>query len=168
MTIIQPYNIDGSELRKEIEQGIDYILNKGLQKNFISIAEAFLQLVLAGEIDAPAVSWVLDSVRNKAEDLDCIFLPGGENVPTAWHDPLLLYGRYSYYRSLVEICLIREARKRGIPLMGVCRGLQVTYVYHGAKLNTMFRTNILPKDCSSKMPMHMVCLPIFSDKASRE
>lgn len=72
-----------------------------------------------------------------AKHVNSIFLPGGEDVPPA------LYGKKSeigscwgndYRRSLLELGLIHESNNKGIPLMAVCRGFQITYVYFGGKL----------------------------------
>jgi gamma-glutamyl-gamma-aminobutyrate hydrolase PuuD/uncharacterized protein YjbI with pentapeptide repeats len=81
---------------------------------------------------------IIEKAKIISKHTDCIFLPGGEDIPPA------LYGQEAhekcqwsndYRRSLLELCLIHESVTKGIPLMAVCRGFQIVNVYFGAKLN---------------------------------
>lgn len=80
-------------------------------------------------------------ILKKAEKLvfhvDSLFLPGGEDLPPA------LYGQEAkektnwgndYRRSILEIGLIHQSFTKGVPLMAVCRGFQMSNVYFGAQL----------------------------------
>ncbi len=71
-----------------------------------------------------------DAARFRVEDYDGVLLAGGEDV-----DPTR-YGEKKQYdtvkvdrnRDLFEFGLIDRARERGLPIFGICRGIQVINV----------------------------------------
>ncbi|HEV8051519.1 MAG TPA: gamma-glutamyl-gamma-aminobutyrate hydrolase family protein [Parachlamydiaceae bacterium] len=132
---------DNLALSKEVEMIIAHIVKHNLQDKYLSRADAFISLVKEDKVqfvndkNEPVKKLslaVINRISEEAKELDGIFLPGGIDIPSIW------YGSDSVckdiYRSLVEFTLISEARKRGIPLMGVCRGLQIVSVFNGAIL----------------------------------
>jgi gamma-glutamyl-gamma-aminobutyrate hydrolase PuuD/uncharacterized protein YjbI with pentapeptide repeats len=66
-----------------------------------------------------------------------VFLPGGEDLPPALYgqevDSKTSWGN-DYRRSILELALIHECFHKGIPLMSLCRGFQITCAYFGAQL----------------------------------
>lgn len=80
---------------------------------------------------------ILKKAEKLASEVDSFFLPGGEDVPPA------LYGQEKgeqtdwggdYRRSILELGMIHHSFNKGIPLMAVCRGFQMSNVYFGAQL----------------------------------
>jgi len=80
---------------------------------------------------------ILRKAEKLASQVDSLFLPGGEDVPPA------LYGQEKgektdwggdYRRSILELGLIHQSFTKGVPLMAVCRGFQMSNVYFGAQL----------------------------------
>jgi len=80
---------------------------------------------------------ILEKAEKLSAEVDSFFLPGGEDVPPA------LYGATveetsdwggDYRRSILELGMIHYSVNKGIPLMGVCRGFQMSNVYFGAQL----------------------------------
>lgn len=73
--------------------------------------------------------WLLDRV-------DGFFMPGGRDLDAS------LYGQAAHaandtplrIRDELEIRLVREARRRGMPILGACRGMQVLNVALGGTL----------------------------------
>lgn len=123
-------------LTEQVKNIIAFIEKKKLHLKFNSRAEAFLELIkdeqhLGYENPCHTSQQVVNMATFAAKNLDGIFLPGGDDIPSIW------YGGSdadNIYRSLIEITWISEARKRGIPLMGVCRGFQMVNVFNGKKL----------------------------------
>lgn len=80
---------------------------------------------------------ILKKAEKLASQVDSLLLPGGEDVPPG------LYGQEKgentnwkddYRRSILELGLIHQSFTKGIPLMAICRGFQITQVYFGAEL----------------------------------
>ncbi len=80
---------------------------------------------------------ILKKAETLAQYVDSFCLPGGEDVPPA------LYGKQQeektdwggdYRRSILELGIIHQSFNKGIPLMGICRGFQMSNVYFGAQL----------------------------------
>lgn len=134
------FSLDTPALSAEVKIILDYIEKNNLQDKYLSRADAFISLVKEDKINfvdennEPIKKLsleVINKITKEAEGLDGIFLPGGEDVPSAW------YGGdqcENVYRSIVEFTLINLARNKGIPLMGVCRGMQIVNVFNGKKL----------------------------------
>lgn len=125
---------DDDELSLEVLNALNCIKEKGYDKLYGSRAEAFIALVKNGTINAPKSLEIINEIQEKTKTLDAIFLPGGENIPKIWYQDEVSGLLSQQYRSLVELTLINEARKRGIPIMAVCRGFQILNVYNGKKL----------------------------------
>ena len=86
----------------------------------------------------PNASGVIAKARKLVEYVDSVVLPGGEDMSPK------LYGHKQapectwngdYRRSLLELGLIHYCFHRGVPLMAICRGFQMTSVYFGASLH---------------------------------
>src|SRR2546428_9758063 len=77
-----------------------------------------------------------DSSRVRADEYDGIVLGGGEDVDPA------LYGEQPKYHSIqvnrsrdnFERALLDHTRDSGVPVLGICRGVQVINVKYGGSL----------------------------------
>jgi putative glutamine amidotransferase len=69
-------------------------------------------------------------------DFDGLLLSGGEDVDPALYgqERHARLGRVNRRRDDQELGLIAAARRRGIPIFGICRGLQVLNVAYGGTL----------------------------------
>jgi putative glutamine amidotransferase len=67
---------------------------------------------------------------------DGLLLTGGEDMDPAWYgaDPSPLAYPPSRERDLFELALFAAARQRRLPILGVCRGIQVVNVAMGGTL----------------------------------
>jgi putative glutamine amidotransferase len=76
------------------------------------------------------------TLRGIFERLDGLFLPGGEDVdPSAYgQEPHPQLGAPDKERDRTELLLTRWALEAGMPLLGVCRGVQVINVVCGGTL----------------------------------
>ena len=67
---------------------------------------------------------------------DALLLTGGEDIEPYWYgaDPSPLLDQPSQERDLFELALFAIARQRGLPVLGICRGIQLINVALGGTL----------------------------------
>jgi putative glutamine amidotransferase len=136
------------------------------QRNMRAVAEVAeaLPLMFAGIPDVTDVDALLEAV-------DGILLTGGRaNVhptyfgvePCARHEP------YDQERDAMALSLTRACVERGVPLFGICRGLQEMNVAFGGSLHPEIRE--LPGRMNHRMPrlengeVHPDPLVVFADR----
>ncbi len=136
------------------------------QRNMRAIAEVAgaLPLMFAGTPDITDIEALLGAV-------DGILLTGGRaNVhpthfgvePDARHEP------YDHDRDSMALSLIEACVERGVPLFGICRGLQEMNVAFGGSLHPEIRE--LPGRMNHRMPrlengeVHPDPLVVFADR----
>lgn len=88
----------------------------------LSVACGFLQLAAPNDISAARA--LMEGVK-----IDGILLTGGND--------LAAYGGDAPERDRTERYLIKEALERGLPLLGVCRGMQMLLDYFGSSLQRL-------------------------------
>lgn len=84
----------------------------------------------------PALSVHVGQPERLLDGVDGFFMPGGRDLDAEF------YGQEAHEtndsplreRDELEIALVREARRRGMPVFGACRGLQVLNVAFGGTL----------------------------------
>jgi putative glutamine amidotransferase len=88
-----------------------------------------LPLILSPLMGASLASSALDG-------LDGLLLTGGEDIDPSWYgaEPSPLLSPPSRDRDLFELALFAVARQRGLPILGVCRGIQLINVAMGGTL----------------------------------
>jgi putative glutamine amidotransferase len=67
---------------------------------------------------------------------DGLILTGGEDIEPSWYgvEPSPLLDEPSQERDLFELALFAVARQRGLPILGICRGIQLINVALGGTL----------------------------------
>lgn len=70
------------------------------------------------------------------EGMDGVILTGGEDIDPSWygHSPSPLLSPPSQDRDLFELALFGVARQRELPILGICRGIQLINVALGGTL----------------------------------
>ncbi len=93
------------------------------------VAAGGVPLVLSPLIGASLAGSALDGC-------DGLLLTGGEDIHPSWYgaDPSPLLSRPSGERDLFELALFAVARQRELPILGVCRGIQLLNVALGGTL----------------------------------
>jgi putative glutamine amidotransferase len=86
-------------------------------------------LVLSPLMGASLVGPALDGC-------DGLLLTGGEDIEPSWYgaDPSPMLTPPSQERDLFELALFAVARQRGLPILGICRGIQLVNVALGGTL----------------------------------
>ena len=75
-------------------------------------------------------------IRRQVETVDAIIIQGGWDVNPALYDeePSELLGKVDKRTDNFLMEVIRQAEIRKIPVLGICRGLQILNVYYGGSL----------------------------------
>ncbi|MCR2811763.1 gamma-glutamyl-gamma-aminobutyrate hydrolase family protein [Microbacterium sp. zg.Y1090] len=93
---------------------------------------------LGGTAELVAAADVAEStVRERARRADAVVVLGGEDVDPAFYDGPRDYPGSGFHEPVadrVSIAVIRDAVQHGIPLLGICRGLQLMNVALGGTL----------------------------------
>jgi putative glutamine amidotransferase len=79
----------------------------------------------------------LDAVRRRLSFADAVLLPGGGDVAPAHYGASEAHGEVydvDDVQDLFDLAVARWAMSEGVPLLAVCRGLQVVNVAHGGTL----------------------------------
>lgn len=91
-------------------------------------------------IIAPQDEWTQDEVA----ELDGIVLTGGTDLdPTAWGESALPTDMTpDPERDAFETALYRAARRAGVAVLGICRGLQIIVIAEGGRLHRHLPTDL--------------------------
>ncbi|HEU5303680.1 MAG TPA: gamma-glutamyl-gamma-aminobutyrate hydrolase family protein [Gemmatimonadales bacterium] len=94
-------------------------------------------LLIAGGVPLILSPLMGGSLAGSALDgCDGLLLTGGEDIDPSWYGapPSPLLSPPSRERDLFELALFAVARQRGLPILGVCRGIQLINVALGGTL----------------------------------
>ncbi len=130
-----PLDFNHAGLYSEVLKIFEYIDQNRVPG--VSRAEKFITVAKDQKASFPIIFDIINKTSKVAHNLDCIVLPGGEDIPEIWYRKTENENSCSNYRTIVELALIHEARQRGIPIMGICRGHQIIQVYQGKELRTV-------------------------------
>jgi len=96
-----------------------------------------MAVVAAGGVPLVLSPLMGPAVAGRALDgVDGLVLTGGEDMDPAWYgaEPSPLLSPPSRERDLFELALFAIARQRELPILGICRGIQVINVALGGTL----------------------------------
>ena len=71
------------------------------------------------------------------KDVRIVVLHGGEDISPSIYGEVPVYtraGQKPSYRDAEEMAIVTEAVRRGIPILGICRGAQLLCAMHGGHL----------------------------------
>ncbi len=91
----------------------------------------------------------LEVVKEQISNVDGLILSGGHDVDPAFYgeEPSQKLGEIFPERDIFDFELIKCAKEKNIPILGICRGYQIINVYHGGSLYQDLSYN---KDCYVK------------------
>ena len=77
-----------------------------------------------------------ETIMRQLDAIDALIVMGGYDVDPSFfgEEPLNCLGEVFPKRDIFEIALLKEAIKRGIPTLGICRGMQIMNVCFGGSL----------------------------------
>jgi putative glutamine amidotransferase len=85
-------------------------------------------------------SWQNSNVSEIMKDVDCVIFPGGSDIcPTLYYDEQQWHGieddtDYSAERDVSDYILLSYCLEQDIPVLGICRGMQMLSVVSGADM----------------------------------
>lgn len=102
----------------------------------VLMAETYLDLMAAAGC-VPVLLPPQPGIEDVVQRLDGLLLPGGGDLDPAAYGatPHPETGRLSPPRDAAELALAGAAVRAGLPLLGICRGLQVLNVFLGGTLH---------------------------------
>ncbi len=112
------------------------------------------------EVDPNAVDRLLDELQ-----IVGVLLTGGGDVdPNVYGGDPNATSRINRLRDDFEIALIHAARRRGLPILGICRGCQILNVAMGGRIRNL-RTEDAPESRHLLLAGHPVDLTVDSELA---
>lgn len=84
--------------------------------------------------------WEHSNVEDIAKNVDCIIFPGGSDIcPTLWKEEGEWHGieedtEYSAERDVSDYLLMSYCLEKDIPMLAICRGMQMLSVVSGTKM----------------------------------
>ncbi len=126
-------NAQSRQTRKPVI-GITMYVKDGV----LTVAESYVRAVEAagGIPHLLSMSSTPNAVRSETEILDGVIFSGGEDIsPLRYGDqPCREIGKVNAARDSAEVLIFQCAQKRGIPMLGICRGMQFINVMLGGTL----------------------------------
>jgi putative glutamine amidotransferase len=102
------------------------------------VNSSYLRSVLAAGGMPILLSPLIGAARAAAalEGAEALLLTGGEDIDPSWYgqQPSPHLGRVDRERDLFELALFASARQRELPILGICRGIQLINVALGGTL----------------------------------
>lgn len=122
--------ISGSELTKNVGPFVGYrrsYVNKDYSEAVIK--NGGVPMIIPFNEDA-------DVTESQLELVDALILSGGQDIDSESYgeEPQPEQGTVWQARDQFDMRLLKLAEKRGIPVLGICRGVQLINVFHGGSL----------------------------------
>ena len=118
--------------------GISGVVRQWDEADRTGVNAAYVRALLAvGGVPLILSPLMGPSLAGRALDgIDGLILTGGEDVDPAWYgaEPSVLLSPPSRERDLFELALFAVARQRQLPILGICRGIQLINVALGGSL----------------------------------
>lgn len=151
-----------------VTSGFDY------EKNLVTINSGYLSAINASGGLGVALPAGMDEVivDSLFERIDGILLSGGPDVDAKyWGEENLTFGgEISPLRDQCEIYIAREAVKRNMPLLGICRGAQLLNIALGGTIYQDIHSQIIDRIVikhSQSAPKWYGTHDVFIDKESK-
>ena len=68
------------------------------------------------------------------EAIDALVIGGGDDLHPSLYDEPPAHSDYDQARDALEFHYLQQAIKRGLPVLGICRGMQLLNIYRGGTL----------------------------------
>lgn len=133
-----------------------YGSSEGYRRSYVN--EDYVQSVLQNG-GIPVIIPVVDSleaVDAYIDQIDALILSGGHDVTPQYYgeEPKPKIGQTWELRDWFESSLLEKALEKKMPVLGICRGLQIMNVFHGGSLwqDLTYMENIEVRHMQGNMP----------------
>lgn len=135
-----PQGIVPNELDSEVRDCFKVLDSKKVDpKDTRSYAERLLDLAEnEPPRPLPQLKAMLEHADYLARNMDALLLPGGDDIPPEFYQQKkedVTKPDSDYRRTVFELAVLKYVKRRGVPLMGICRGSQISNVFFGGTLN---------------------------------
>ncbi|GKS89610.1 gamma-glutamyl-gamma-aminobutyrate hydrolase family protein [Acidovorax sp. SUPP2539] len=128
-------SVQAAVVDAEVEAHLDRLASQPAGDH--SLPQRLVADALADPQALPKIAQILAKAEILARHVDSVVLPGGEDLsPRLYNqqaEPQTDW-KGDYRRSVLEMGLLHQCFHRGVPLMAICRGFQMTNVFFGAPL----------------------------------
>lgn len=133
-----PEGIKTDKLDREVNRRLSQI-KKNPKPDALSIPAHLLELSKKEPEKNPQIAKLQAQAKNLLKHVDSLLLPGGADIqPEFYGQRKTTTDRHSldpdYRRTILEFALLDEARTKGTPCMGICRGSQMGNIFYGGDL----------------------------------
>lgn len=146
-------DIDTEKLNKEVLHLIETIRRS--KKKIKSLPMEILQQVEEKPHQYPLIQNLKKTAESLAIHCNALVLPGGADIQP------IFYGEVQhektkpdpdFRRSIFEFALLFEANKRGLPVLSICRGSQLSNIYYGGSLEQHVKGHLFVVQKNSPTP----------------
>lgn len=128
--------VDSLKLKAEVDDLMN-LYNKKMLPHLKAKSIAHCILNNANKADYPEIAKIIKKVKSAMKNVHALFLPGGYDVPPFFygqeHEPTTNQID-DLRRDIFEFAMLNSADHKKIPILGICRGLQITNVWYGGSL----------------------------------
>ncbi|RLD76233.1 MAG: hypothetical protein DRJ15_15710, partial [Bacteroidetes bacterium] len=112
-------------------------ISKALPEEYYGNYAKWINTADSGIVCVDLYHMPLDSALIMLDGCSGLLISGGPDVYPGRYGraaDTVKCGTIDYYRDTLEFALIGKAKELGMPILGICRGLQIFNVYHGGSL----------------------------------
>lgn len=112
------------------------LIDPALKRLFNGTSRLYAQGVLEAGGAPVLLPNLVDAAEQYVNQLDALLFSGGVDLHPSFYqeDPVLGLGEIDDERDAFEVVLYHAARKAGLPILGICRGMQIINVFEGGSL----------------------------------
>jgi putative glutamine amidotransferase len=137
LLLLIPFILLGSCTHDKEQAQLIIGISKGAPEEYYGNYAKWLQTADTSIVCIDLYHMSLDSALLLLENCSGLLLSGGPDVfPGRYNavEDTALCGSIDFYRDTLEFALIEKAKGMAMPILGICRGLQIFNVYHGGNL----------------------------------
>ena len=123
-------------LKTEVDDIMD-VYQKKTHESLKTKSIAHCILRIAKKVGYPEITKIIKKVKKAMKNVQALLLPGGNDVPPFFYGQELEPNTNhtdDYRRDIFEFAMLNIADDKGIPVLGICRGLQLANVWYGGSL----------------------------------